>query len=104
MRKPPKPRPDRLIVASLHGIVARRVREAGHRPLEGIDRDAAIAEIRHTTTQPDLLAQVAGIILGFDGDRVGHDLLVDAGADVDVIPAWRAEGERRAAAPRHSAP
>lgn len=97
------PKPDRLIIASVHGIVARHVQQAGE-CLNAAQRAAAVAEIQHETTRPDLLAEVAGIMLGARGDRVAHDLLVEAGADETLIPAWAEEGERRARAPRHSAP
>ena len=96
-------KPDRLIVASLHGIVARHVQQTGHAP-NADQRAAAVAELRAETTRADLLAEVAGIMLGARRDRVAHGLLVEAGADMDAIPAWVDEGRRRAAKPTHSAP
>lgn len=92
---------DELITASLLGIVARHCHGG---PLTGDQRDAAIAEIRGETTRADLLAEVAGLKLGFDGDQAAHNLLVEAGADVALIPAWVEEGDRRARKLPHSAP
>lgn len=96
------PKPDRLITASLHGILARRCQVSG--PLTEQQRAATIVEIRAETTRPDLLAEVAGILLGAKGDRLARDLLVEAGADESLIEGWAEEGHRRASKARHSAP
>lgn len=99
-------KPDRLVTACLHGIVSRYC--GGYRlpnhPPTGAVREAALTEIRRQTTRADLLAEVAGLRLGYDGDQAAHDLLVEAGADVRLIPAWVEEGQRRRNKPLHSAP
>lgn len=100
-------KPDRLVTACLHGIVSRYCggyRLPNHHPLAGAAREAALTEIRGQTTRSDLLAEVAGLRLGFDGDQAAHDLLVEAGADTGLIPAWVEEGRRRRNKPLHSAP
>lgn len=101
MGKRTGPKPDELITASLLGIVARHCRSG---PPTGEQRAAVLAEIRDETTRADLLAEVAGLKLGFDGNQAAHDLLVEAGADTGLIPAWVEEGERRARKLPHSAP
>lgn len=98
---------DELVTACLHGIVSRYC--GGYRlpslqPPAGADREAALAEIRGQTTRADLLAEVAGLMLGFDGNQAAHDLLIEAGADTGLIPAWVEEGRRRRNKPLHSAP
>jgi hypothetical protein len=70
---------------------------------------AAAAELREVAgDRPDLLAEEAGILLGFhEGGlnepraRSAAQLLIAAGADENLIPAWIEEGRRRAGLRRH---
>lgn len=103
---------DRLIVASLMGEARHRSR---WRPLTGEEESAAVAELRLVAGgRTDLLAEVAGILLGTsEGEtdealaRQGAGLCLLAGADLEQIPGWVAEGRRRKASagkPPFSAP
>ena len=106
---------DQLIVAKLHGAVSRH---AGWARPEGDAREAAVAELRDIATvteepkrgslhQPrsevrtDLLAETAGILLGFAPDdhpqhhQIAADLLRDAGADEAAIQKWIPVGRER---------
>jgi hypothetical protein len=65
---------------------------------------AAVAELREVAgDRPDLLAEEAGIQLGFhEGGldepraKAAAQLLIAAGADECLIPGWIEEGRRRA--------
>lgn len=106
---------ERLIVAKLHGAVSRH---AGWSRPEGDVRDAAVAELRDIATvteepkrmslhrprsevRTDLLAETAGILLGFAPDdhpehhQIAADLLRDAGADEATIQKWIPVGRKR---------
>ena len=67
-----------------------------------------MAELREVAAdRPDLLAEEAGILLGFHHGgpdepraRAEAQLLIAAGADESLIPQWIEEGRRRAQAAR----
>jgi hypothetical protein len=97
-----RPDPDGITTARLAGTAGRY---ASRQPL---DVAVALAELREIASgRGDLLAERAGIILGFR-DREERDgiwprkaleaaLLIAAGADLERLPEWVAEGQRRAA-------
>ncbi|GAA2074389.1 hypothetical protein GCM10009780_08080 [Actinomadura alba] len=97
------PEPDDLIVAALHGAASRH---AGWTAPEGSARQAAVTELREIAGgRTDLLAQVAGLLLGYappgdamhEHNRIAAELLIDAGADPGAVRAWiEIGGERRA--------
>jgi hypothetical protein len=88
-------------VARLSAIAQRHAR---WRELTEAETAAAVAEIRETAgARSDLLAEVAGIMLGAsEGEldaptaRTAAHLCRLAGADEDLIPEWIQEGRRRA--------
>lgn len=98
---------DRLIVAQLQGASSKH---AGWKDPEGDARTKALAELREIATQDgrlrtDLLAETAGVCQGFAerGSEVeaAHrtlqaKLLIEAGADVDLLEEWTAVGRERA--------
>jgi hypothetical protein len=100
------PDSDRLIVARISGVA---VRHASWREPAGDEIAAAVAELREVAgDRPDLLAEEAGILLGFhEGGldepraRSSAQLLIAAGADQSRIPRWIEEGRRRAGLRRH---
>jgi hypothetical protein len=103
------PGADRILVAHLDGAAMRHARWRDPAPDE---EAAAVAELTELAAgRADLLAEVAGLRLGFHaGDldepraRAAAYLCVKAGADEALIPAWIEEGRRRAAnarTPRH---
>jgi hypothetical protein len=69
------------------------------------ETDAAVAELREIAgDRPDLLAEVAGILLGAsEGEldeprsKAAASFCIAAGADESLIPAWIEEGRRRVA-------
>lgn len=106
---------DRLITAKLQGAASQH---AGWTRPEGKARDRAVAELREIATvtekprrgsmhQPaailraDLLAETAGILIGFAPDdhpehhHIAADLLRDAGADEDLVQQWVPVGRKR---------
>jgi hypothetical protein len=96
---------DRIITARLTGA-ARRHANAWWRAgdVDRADHDAAVAELRELAAgRADLLAEVAGTVLGFSQgdhlfelrDAMCSQLCVDASADQALIPQWIAEGRRR---------
>jgi hypothetical protein len=98
----PSSHSDRLIVASLNGAASRH---AGWTNPDGEARDVAIAELWEIAEgRADLLAEAAGILSGFEraGDpaaerhRIMAGLLIDAGADSELLEHWTEVGERRA--------
>jgi hypothetical protein len=97
---------DRLLVARISGIAMRHAR--WREPTES-ESAAAVAELREVAgDRPDLLAEEAGIQLGFhEGGldepraKAAAALLIAAGADEDLIPTWIEEGRRRAEVRRH---
>ena len=92
---------DRLLVARISGIARRH---ASWRVPAGNEIAAAVAELREVAgDRPDLLAEVAGIGLGFhEGGldepraKAAAQVLIAAGADESLIPRWIDEGRRRA--------
>lgn len=92
---------DRLLVARISGIARRH---ASWRAPAGNEIAAAAAELREVAgDRPDLLAEEAGIQLGFhEGGldepraKAAAQLLIAAGADESLIPGWIDEGRRRA--------
>jgi hypothetical protein len=98
----PGPVPDRILVAQLMGTARHH---AKWRELTEDEEAAAVTELRELAAgRADLLAEVAGVTLGFhEGDleepraRAAAELCRLAGADEDLIPGWIAEGKRRAA-------
>ena len=100
------PYSDRLIVARISGVA---MRHASWREPAGDEIAAAAAELREVAgDRPDLLAEEAGILLGFhEGGlnepraRSAAQLLIAAGADGSLIPGWIEEGRRRAGLRRH---
>jgi hypothetical protein len=100
------PDSGRLIVARISGIA---MRHANWREPAGDEIAAAAAELREVVgDRPDLLAEEAGILLGFhEGGlnepraRSAAQLLIAAGADESLIPGWIEEGRRRAGLRRH---
>jgi hypothetical protein len=92
---------DRLLVAWISGIARR---PASWRAPAGNEIAAAAAGLREVAgDRPDLLAEVAGIQLGFhEGGldepraKAAAQLLIAAGAGESLIPGWIEEGRRRA--------
>ena len=100
-----RPDRDRLLVARISGIAKRH---AQWRAPTGAEIAAAVAELREVVgDRPDLLAEEAGIVLGFhEGGldepraKAAARLLIAAGADESLIPQWIQEGRRRSEAAR----
>jgi hypothetical protein len=88
-------------VARISGIAKRHA--SWREPTEN-EIAAAVAELREVAgDRPDLLAEEAGIQLGFhEGDldepraKATAQLLIAAGADESLIPGWIEEGRHRA--------
>jgi len=96
---------DRVLRAGLSGIALRHARWGG---LTAAGKAAGAAELREVAgDRGDLLAQVAGLMLGSAtgkgpeyearGQAVA-ELCRMAGADEALIPQWTEEGRRRAGA------
>lgn len=96
---------DRILIAHLHGAATRH---AGWRNPEGPAREAAIHELREIVEAAPadrrgaLLAHVAGVLLGAaegtshpEQAEIAAQLLIEAGADEDLIPEWTATGRAR---------
>lgn len=96
-----RPQPDRLLMAKLDGIIWRHAR--WHEPSQE-ETDAAVAELQELAAdRPDLLAEAAGVLLGFhEGGldepraKAAASFCVAAGADVDQVTWWTGEGRHRA--------
>jgi hypothetical protein len=92
-------------VARLSGIALRHAR---WREPTGDETAAAVAELREVAGhRRDLLAEEAGLLLGYYQDELGEPqaqaaahFLIAAGADESLIPQWAEEGRRRAEARR----
>jgi hypothetical protein len=92
---------DRLLVARISGIALRHAR--WHEPA-GDETAAAVAELREIAgDRPDLLAEEAGILLGFhEGSldepraKAAASFCIAAGADPDRIAKWVQVGRERA--------
>jgi hypothetical protein len=96
---------DQQTVARLTGAARRH---AHQRESTAAETAAAVAELRELAgDRDDLLAEVAGLLIGFY-KRTVEDLMaqaaagycIAAGADPDLIPRWIEVGRRRAAAAR----
>jgi hypothetical protein len=104
-RDRPGPDHDRLTVARLSAIVQRHAR---WRELTEAETAAAVVELRETAGgRADLLAEVAGVMLGaHNGEldepkaKAAAELCRLAGADEDLTPEWIEEGRRRAGTAR----
>ena len=100
-RNRPRSDTDRLVVARISGIALRHAR--WREPTED-EAAAAVAELREIAgDRPDLLAEQAGILLGFhegglDEPRANAtaSFCIAAGADQGLIPRWVKVGRERA--------
>jgi hypothetical protein len=94
---------DELTVARLAGAARRHA--PGREPTRA-ETAAAVAELREIADgRADLLAEVAGLLVGFYRRtveelraRAAAGYCIAAGADPDLIPRWIEVGRRRAAA------
>jgi hypothetical protein len=101
----PRPDPDRILVARLEGVALHHAR---YEPLPSAQESEAVAQIAELAGgRADLLAECAGVLIGFyDGDdlaggraRNAARYLVLAGADETLVDGWVLIGrERRAKA------
>jgi hypothetical protein len=96
-----KPDPDGIIGANIAGTASR------HASRQPLDVEAAVAELREVANgRGDLLAERAGVILGFHEEdaRDGRwpsralqaALCIAAGADLTRLTEWIAVGQERA--------
>ena len=95
--------PDRLTIARLSAVASRH---AARGTITDWQRAEAVAELAAVAAgRGDLLAQEAGINLGFASARDGWEhairqlaaeLCIEAGADLDLVPVWEQEGRERA--------
>jgi hypothetical protein len=98
--------PDHITVARITGAAHRHARL---RPLTEAEHRQAVTELNEAAAgRADLLAQYAGVAVGFHAGEPGEalhlqaaQLCIDAGADTHQIPRWIEDGRRRAAIPRH---
>jgi hypothetical protein len=96
---------ERILAARITGTAARYARG---RPLTETQEAEAVAALTELAVgRADLLAQVAGLAIGFSKGALDEPrqqqaarLLIKAGADQDLIPAWIEEGRRRSQAAR----
>ena len=99
------PEADELIVARL---TAAAQRHAPGREPTGAETAAAVEELNEITgARADLLAEVAGLLMGYYGSTAEEPkavtaarFCVAAGADLNLIPRWIEVGRRRAATAR----
>jgi hypothetical protein len=91
--------PDQIAVAKLMGRAQRYV-------WEKVPLDEALAGLREASTRGDLLAEAAGVTAGsaeYNAARpsaiAAARLLVQAGADRELLPKWIAVGRQRASRP-----
>ncbi len=87
--------PDRMAVAVLSG-------RAIYCVTHDLPQAEAIASLREISARPDLLAEVAGILLGCGSEAGGWSttlaqarLVIQAGADRSLLMGWMREGRRR---------
>jgi hypothetical protein len=105
MRAHAEPEADQLTVARLTGAAGRH---APFREPTGAETATAVAELREIAgDRGDLLAEVAGLLIGFYREtkqerkaQAAARYCVAAGADPDLIPQWIEEGRSRAAVAR----
>jgi hypothetical protein len=96
------PDSDRLITARLMGVAKRHA--PWQEPTQD-EMDAAVPELREIAgDRPDLLAEVAGILLGASQgeldeprSKAAASFCIAAGADESLILGWIEEGRRRVA-------
>jgi len=104
-----EPEADQLTVARLTGAAGRH---APWREPTAAETAAAVAELREIAgDRGDLLAEVAGLLIGFYREtnqerkaQAAARYCIAAGADPDLIPGWIEEGQSRAAVAREPAP
>ena len=109
MNGPAGPQLDPVIVARLTGTAWRH---ASGRAPTGAETAAAVRELGEITgVRGDLLAEVAGLLIGYyrrTGEepkaRAAAYYCMVAGASVDLIPRWIEVGCSRAAAARQIPP
>lgn len=105
MRAQAEPEADQLTVARLTGVAGRH---APFREPTGAETATAVTELREIAgDRGDLLAEVAGLLIGFYQEtkqerkaQAAARYCVAAGADPDLIPHWMEEGQSRAAVAR----
>jgi len=105
MRAPAAPEADQQTVARLAGAAGRHA--PWRRPTEA-ETAAAVDELREIAgDRGDLLAEVAGLLIGFYREtnqerkaQAAARYCIAAGADPDLIPQWIEEGRCRGAAAR----
>jgi hypothetical protein len=104
----PAPELDELTVAHLTGAARRHA--SGRAPTDA-ETAAAVNELTEIAGgRGDLLAEVAGLLMGFyrhtaeqaRAEAAAH-YCITAGADLDLIPRWIELGRRRAVAAQHAA-
>jgi hypothetical protein len=103
------PEADRQTVARLTGAAGRHAR--WRQPTEA-ETAAAVDELRQIAGhRGDLLAEVAGLLIGFYREtnqerkaQAAAHYCIAAGADPDLIPQWIEEGRCRAAVARQPPP
>jgi hypothetical protein len=101
----PETAADRILTARITGTAKRY---APGRPLTETQEAEALASITEVAAgRTDLLAQAAGLAIGFyrgtlyqPQHRQAADLMIKAGADQQLIAGWIEEGRRRAEATR----
>jgi hypothetical protein len=91
---------ERIVTARITGTAARYARGRPFTEAEEAEALASLTELAAGRT--DLLAQVAGLAIGFfEGtldeprQQQAAELLIKAGANQQLIPGWIEEGRRR---------
>jgi hypothetical protein len=105
MRAQAAPEADELTVARLTGAAGRH---APFREPTAAETATAVEELREIAgDRGDLLAEVAGLLIGFYREtkqerkaQAAARYCIAAGADPDLIPRWIEEGRSRAAVAR----
>jgi hypothetical protein len=100
-----QPEADELMVARLTGAAGRH---APFREPTAAETATAVAELREIAgDRGDLLAEVAGLLIGFYREtqqerkaQAAARYCIAAGADPDLIQGWIEEGQTRAAVAR----
>jgi hypothetical protein len=103
------PEADELIVARLTAAAQRHA--PGREPTDA-ETAAAVEELNEITgARGDLLAEVAGLLIGFYREtkqerkaQAAARYCIAAGADPHLIPQWIEEGQSRAAVARQPGP
>lgn len=99
---------DGIVVARLQGIAKRH---AGWTDPQGDRRADALSELRQVGgDRGDLMAQAAGLLLGFypsdhiayEHHRIAAQLVIEAGADVSRLEHWIQIGAERGERARSS--